>query len=485
MTLDLRALMLETADRIGIRSQVENQVSQDAGRIELLRSDELDTAQDGVQLLETLAWLLPLLTLAAFGLALWLAIDRRVAVRGIGITMLVVGILGLVATSLAGSYLVGELVNESDVRPAADNAWGTFTDLLRAAFGWMIAFGVLFVAASWLAGSGRRALALRRVLAPAVAVRPWAYAGLAVVLLIVLVVVPGRQLPAAHRRLPGGSRRNLDRGDASADRAGVPRHERLGDSRRRASSHLELVGGTEVASRITNAAIDFRRRPDRETGHPRRPACARGAHRRRVRGREDPRSRRRVSETGRLRAPGAELRGMDSSSRAVQAIVLAGVWLVVVLGLRFALRHAFARYERRLAERDSLVAARRRTTFSFLLRIVIALVVLIGVWSVLSVFPVTQEVASAFLASGAVLALVAGVSLSTPLGNLGSGVLLAFTQPARLGDRITVGEHTGVVAAITLSYTELVTDEGTHVFVPNTSMVSTALVNRSVGAPRG
>ncbi|CAN5298146.1 hypothetical protein BH09ACT13_BH09ACT13_15760 [soil metagenome] len=176
---------------------------------------------------------------------------------------------------------------------------------------------------------------------------------------------------------------------------------------------------------------------------------------------------------------------MDSSSRAVQAIVLACVWLVVVLGLRFTLRHAFARYERRLAERDSLVAARRRTTFSFLLRIVIALVVLIGVWSVLSVFPVTQEVASAFLASGAVLALVAGVSLSTPLGNLGSGVLLAFTQPARLGDRITVGEHTGVVAAITLNYTELVTDEGTHVFVPNTSMVSTALVNRSVGAHRG
>ncbi|MBA2642872.1 MAG: SHOCT domain-containing protein [Actinobacteria bacterium] len=190
VTLDLRALMLETADRIGIRSQVEDQVSEDAGRIELLRSDELDTAQDGVQLLETLAWLLPLITLAAFGLALWLASDRRVAVRGIGITVLVVGILGLVAASVTGSYLVGELVNESDVRPAADTAWATFTDLLRAAFGWMIALGVLFVAASWLAGSGQRARAIRRVLAPAVAVRPWAYAGLAVLLLILLVVVP-------------------------------------------------------------------------------------------------------------------------------------------------------------------------------------------------------------------------------------------------------------------------------------------------------
>jgi small-conductance mechanosensitive channel len=173
---------------------------------------------------------------------------------------------------------------------------------------------------------------------------------------------------------------------------------------------------------------------------------------------------------------------MDSSSRAVQALVLAGVWLGVVVAVRFGLHLVFARYERRLAERDPAVAARRRTTFSFLLRIVIVLVVLIGVWSVLSVFPTTQEVASAFLASSAVLALVAGVALSTPLGNLGSGVLLAFTQPVRLGDRVTIGEHTGVVATISLSYTALVTDEGPYVYVPNLTMVSTMLVNRSVGA---
>lgn len=174
---------------------------------------------------------------------------------------------------------------------------------------------------------------------------------------------------------------------------------------------------------------------------------------------------------------------MDTSSRAVQALVLAGVWIGVVIAVRFALRRAFSRYERRLAERDPAIAAGRRTTFSFLLRVVIAVLTLIGVWSVLSVFPVTQEVASAFLASGAVLALVAGVALSTPLGNLGSGVLLAFTQPVRLGDRITVDDYTGVVREITLSYTALVTDEGTHVFVPNQSMVSTTLVNRSVGGP--
>ncbi len=176
---------------------------------------------------------------------------------------------------------------------------------------------------------------------------------------------------------------------------------------------------------------------------------------------------------------------MDSSSRAVQALVAAGVWIVVIIVVRFVLERAFARYERRLAERDAAVAARRRTTFAFLLRAVIALTVLIGIWSVLSIFPATNEVANAFLASSAVVAVVASVALSTPLGNLGSGVLLAFTQPVRLGDRITVGEHTGVVEQISLSYTTLVTDEGPHVYVPNQTMVSTMLVNRSVGAQSG
>jgi small-conductance mechanosensitive channel len=172
---------------------------------------------------------------------------------------------------------------------------------------------------------------------------------------------------------------------------------------------------------------------------------------------------------------------MDWSSNAVQALVLAGVWLLVVIAVRFGLYLVFGRYERRLAERDPAVSARRRTTFSFLLRIVVAVVALIGIWSVLSVFPTTQEVAKAFLASGAVLAVVAGVALSTPLGNIGSGVLLAFTQPARLGDRITIGDHTGVVDRISLSYTALVTEEGPVVFVPNQAMVSSMLVNHSVG----
>lgn len=172
---------------------------------------------------------------------------------------------------------------------------------------------------------------------------------------------------------------------------------------------------------------------------------------------------------------------METSDRVIDALILAAVWTAVIVILRALLWWVFGRYESRLAERDPAVAARRRTTFSILVRLAVALAILIGAWSVLEIFPATHEVANAFLASSAVLAVIAGVALSTPIGNLGSGVLLAFTQPVRLGDRITVGDHTGDVKDITLSYTTLVTDDGDHVFVPNQAMVSTTLVNRSVG----
>ena len=96
----------------------------------------------------------------------------------------------------------------------------------------------------------------------------------------------------------------------------------------------------------------------------------------------------------------------------------------------------------------------------------------------------TEEIARALLASSAVIALIAGLALSTPLGNLGAGVLVAFTQPVRIGDRVTIGEHTGFVEQINMIYTALVTDDERRVFVPNTQLASCAVVNRTIRDPR-
>ncbi len=150
------------------------------------------------------------------------------------------------------------------------------------------------------------------------------------------------------------------------------------------------------------------------------------------------------------------------------------VWTVVVVVVRWLLRRAFdALGASATASPTPAVVARRRTTFSFLSRLAVTLIITIGAWSVLVIFPQTEEIARALLASSAVLALVVGLALSTPLGNLGAGVLVSFTQPVRLGDRVTVGEHTGFVEQIALIYTVLVTDDARRVYVPNTQLVRT------------
>ena len=182
-----------------------------------------------------------------------------------------------------------------------------------------------------------------------------------------------------------------------------------------------------------------------------------------------------------------------TTSNGIRAIVLAAVWLTVIVAVDLVLGFALKRYEKRLEERleerDGRVAARRRTRFAVLRRAVVVFLVLIGAWSVLSIFPATAGAAKAFLASSAALALILGFALATPLGNLGSGILLGLTQPIRLGDRITVDmdrgqTHTGAVEKISLAFTTLITDEGRKIFVPNLTMAKNVIINHSRGDRR-
>jgi hypothetical protein len=187
VTLDLRSIILDASNQIGIGKQVAEKIPADAGRIVILRSNQLNTAQNSFELLKTLAWVLPILTLVAFGFAVWLAGDRRRAVRGIGVMLVIVGLLGLVAAKLTQNYLVTSLVSQKTDRQAANNAWNILTELMRSSFRLMIFVGILFLIAAWLAGPGRRALSVRRAIAPGFRNRVWAYVVLALVGLFLLL----------------------------------------------------------------------------------------------------------------------------------------------------------------------------------------------------------------------------------------------------------------------------------------------------------
>ena len=176
---------------------------------------------------------------------------------------------------------------------------------------------------------------------------------------------------------------------------------------------------------------------------------------------------------------------MALSDRTTEAIVTTAAGVGVIVLVRAVLHRALFRYEQ-LAEarREPDELARLRTRLAVLQRAVVALLVLILAWQVLTIFPETKSLANTVLASGAVLALFVGLALTAPLGNLGAGILLALAQPARLGDRITVEGATGEVEQLTLIYTVLVTDDDRRVYIPNSRMVSSVVVNRTIKDPR-
>jgi hypothetical protein len=191
VTLDFRPIVLETADRVGLRAEVAKRLAPGAAQVEVLRSNELDAAQAGFELMKTLAWFLPVFMLLVFGLTLFLARERRrETLRNIGLVVAAAAIVGLVAVKLIGDYVVDSLTTDTETRAAGHDAWHIVTALLRSSLYWQIVVGSLVVGAAWLAGPRVSAAAARRAVSPVLRERAYPYVALAIVTLVLLVSGP-------------------------------------------------------------------------------------------------------------------------------------------------------------------------------------------------------------------------------------------------------------------------------------------------------
>ena len=133
----------------------------------ILHSDQLSTAQDIAKAIRHLAIVLPLLSLALFALAVWLARGRRRrALRTTGWCVVAIGVLLLLIRRIAGNQVVNGLVKVRSNRPAVHEVWSIATQLLYAIAVAMVVYGIIVVLCAWLAGPTRPATFLRRLLAP-------------------------------------------------------------------------------------------------------------------------------------------------------------------------------------------------------------------------------------------------------------------------------------------------------------------------------
>jgi small-conductance mechanosensitive channel len=124
------------------------------------------------------------------------------------------------------------------------------------------------------------------------------------------------------------------------------------------------------------------------------------------------------------------------------------------------------------------------TRLRLLRRLVFATIVVLGIALALSQFPSVKRLATGVLASSAVLGLVVGFAARQTLANAIAGVLLAITQPIRIGDLVTFEEETGEVEDVRLAYTYLRLDDGRRLIVPNERLAQSPIENHTIVDPR-
>ena len=156
---------------------------------------------------------------------------------------------------------------------------------------------------------------------------------------------------------------------------------------------------------------------------------------------------------------------------------------LLVVGIMLALTLAAARViDRRMAASNR--SPQTITRYRVLRRSITAAIVAFGVLSALLVIPQVRTLAGALLASTAVIGLVVGFAAQRTLGNFVSGLMIAFTQPLRIGDWIEVaGEEAGTVEEIGLMYTFIRTHDNTRVVIPNEKLASDTIRNSTIRSP--
>jgi len=124
-----------------------------------------------------------------------------------------------------------------------------------------------------------------------------------------------------------------------------------------------------------------------------------------------------------------------------------------------------------------------RTRYQMIRRLVQAVILIIGIAMALFQFPFFQTLSGAILASAAMISVVIGIAARAPLANLVSGVMIAFSQPVRLGDYISVDDIYGTVEEIRFTYTYIRTPDNRRVVIPNEAFASQVVNNFSMGSP--
>ncbi len=158
--------------------------------------------------------------------------------------------------------------------------------------------------------------------------------------------------------------------------------------------------------------------------------------------------------------------------------------IVLALVVATLLDRYFARRGHRLARAVTRgeVSPVLDTRLRFLRRLIYASILLIGIAIAASQFTGISKLAASILASGALAAAIIGFAARQTLANVVAGIMLAITQPLRVGDWVTFEDQYGVVEDVRLNFTVLRTSSDERVVIPNERLAAGILRNDTLGS---
>ncbi|CAB4594126.1 unannotated protein [freshwater metagenome] len=195
VTLDIGEIVRIVGTDLGLPASVMDKLPADVGQITIFESSSLASIQNAVKIVNILGPILFVLIVVLYALAVWLARGRRrLTLRNVGWSIIVVGLLLTTMRRLTGNY-IDSIITDPQYSVAGKIIFGILSELLFDTAWLLITWGAIIVAGMLVIGPNRIATWARRTAAPVLnADRTVFWVGAAVAYLLVLLIVPSPAL---------------------------------------------------------------------------------------------------------------------------------------------------------------------------------------------------------------------------------------------------------------------------------------------------
>lgn len=175
-------------------------------------------------------------------------------------------------------------------------------------------------------------------------------------------------------------------------------------------------------------------------------------------------------------------------SSPISPTLAAGVWSVIGFGfgiigtylVTYVVNLVILRYGMALASRERGL----KTVMTFIRRIIIGVIVLVGVAvSTFAAFPRAGAAIASLLVAAGFGSIVIGLALQSSLSNIFAGMVISTSQPFKLNDAVLFNDEWARIEDIKLTFTILRTWDNRRLVVPNQMFLTNSLVNYDMTDP--